>query len=198
MRYTDTHKEETHKKLLAIAAGALRQKGPEGLVVADLMKSAGLTHGGFYAHFKSKDALLTETLGEIFARVGRRWDRVMDGLPPLEALDAYIDFYLSPQHRDHPESGCPVVALNSDLPRQSRAFRKAFDAGVAAMRARIAQRAEEAGLSTPDDLAQAILSSMVGAVVLARSVCDAAMSDDILSSTRRDIHARLHAPAPSR
>jgi TetR/AcrR family transcriptional repressor of nem operon len=198
MRYTDSHKEETHKKLLKIAAGTLREKGPDGLAVADLMKTAGLTHGGFYAHFKSKDALLTETLGEIFARVGRRWDRIMDDLPPREALDAYIDFYLSPQHRDHPESGCPVVALNSDLPRQSRAFRKAFDAGVVQMRARIASRVEAAGIAGPADFAQAILSAMVGAVALARSVSDKAMSDEILKSTRRDMHARLHAPATSR
>jgi TetR/AcrR family transcriptional repressor of nem operon len=198
MRYSDTHKEETHKKLLKIAAGRLREKGPDGLAVAEVMKAAGLTHGGFYAHFKSKDALLTETLDEIFARLGRRWDRVMDELPPLEALEAYIDFYLSPQHRDHPESGCPVVALNSDLPRQSRAFRKAFDAGVVKMHERIASRAKAAGMDGPEDFAHATLSTMVGAVVLARSVSDKTMSDEILSSTRRDIHARLHSSLTSR
>lgn len=198
MRYSDTHKEETHKKLLKIAAGALREKGPDGLAVAEVMKAAGLTHGGFYAHFKSKDALLTETLGEVFARVGRRWDRVMDALPPLEALEAYIDFYLSAQHRDHPESGCPVVALNSDLPRQSRAFRKAFDAGVEEMRERIAVRAEALGIEGPEDFAHAALSTMVGAVALARSVSDKTMSDEILSATRRDMHARLHSSLASR
>jgi TetR/AcrR family transcriptional repressor of nem operon len=198
MRYAGTHKEETHRKLLKIAAGALREKGPEGLAVAEVMKAAGLTHGGFYAHFKSKDAFLAETVGEVFLRVGRRWDRVMDGLAPREALAAYVDFYLSRAHRDHPESGCPVVALNSDLPRQSRAFRKAYDAGVAAMHERLATHIEAAGIADADDLAQAILATMVGAVALARSVSDATMSDGILISARRDIEARLSLPVSSR
>src|ERR1700753_2988344 len=122
MRYSESHKAETHKKLLKIASRALREKGPDTLAVAEVMKEAGLTHGGFYAHFKSKDALLAETLTTIFARAGTNIDKMTDGLPPSYALATYVDFYVSARHRDNPSTGCPITAINSDIPRQSQEF----------------------------------------------------------------------------
>lgn len=191
MRYADNHKEETHRRLLRIAAGALREKGPDRLAVAEVMQSAGLTHGGFYAHFKSKDAFLSETLGEVFAQSGRRAERAIAGLPPREALAAYIDYYVSATHRDHRTSGCPVVALNSDLPRQSRAFRAAFDAGVEKLVGDLERRMSEAGIAAAADLAPSIMATLVGAVALSRVVSDRILSDNLLAATRREIKHRL-------
>src|ERR1700742_4652397 len=113
MRYAETHKDETHKVLLKAAAAQLRAQGPDRLSVADVMKQAGLTHGGFYAHFKSKDALLTEALQGVFAHSKQKFLAATDGMPPRHALAAYIDFYVSVRHRDNPTNGCPVTALNS-------------------------------------------------------------------------------------
>lgn len=197
MRYSQTHKDDTHQRLLKIAADVLRKKGPDGLGVAQVMKAAGLTHGGFYAHFKSKDAFLAETVGTVFGRVAKRWDRMMSGMEPQAALDTYLSHYLSTAHRDNPANGCPVVALNSDLPRQSRGFRRAFDEGVKAMRDNLETRMTAAGIKDAAVLAPAILASMVGAVALSRTMSDANLSDEVLHSTLREIRQRLDLPEPS-
>src|SRR5271155_1909829 len=119
MRYSETHKQETHEKIVKIAAKALREKGPDGFAIVDVMREAGLTHGGFYAHFESKDACVAEALEEIFAQLSRHNRKLVDGLPPRHALATVIDSYVSPQHRDSLSDGCPVTSLNSDMPRQS-------------------------------------------------------------------------------
>jgi TetR/AcrR family transcriptional regulator, transcriptional repressor for nem operon len=191
MRYTDTHKDDTRKALLKAAAAQLRQKGPDRLSVAGVMKSAGLTHGGFYAHFKSKDALLTETLADTFARSRQRVQRLLEGLPPKQALATYIDVYVAPAHRDDPANGCPVTALNSDMPRQTKKFRAAFEAGVKEMSNAMAGRMEAAGVADADRLAPAILAAMAGAVALSRTISDKSLSDELLASTRAGIKARL-------
>lgn len=191
MRYADSHKEETHKALLKVAAAHLREKGPDRLSVANVMKAAGLTHGGFYAHFKSKDALLNETLSEIFAKSKRRVQRLLEGLPPKHALATYIDFYVAPTHRDDPANGCPITALNSDMPRQSKRFRAAFEAGVKALAGFLAARMTDAGIADADKLAPSILAAMAGAVSLSRTISDRTLSDELLASTRAGIKARL-------
>jgi TetR/AcrR family transcriptional repressor of nem operon len=191
MRYGDSHKEETHLKILKIAGRALRAKGPDGVGVAEIMKEAGLTHGGFYAHFKSKDALLIESLGTIFARAGRNIDKMTDGLPPGHALASYIDFYVSPRHRDNPSTGCPITALNSDLPRQSQKFRATFDEGVKYLVARIVGWLVTSGHSDPEALAASVLSAMAGAVAVSRAVSDKGLSDEMLAAARAGIKARL-------
>lgn len=197
MRYSDTHKQDTHRRLLKSATDALRRKGPDGISVAEVMKAAGLTHGGFYAHFKSKDAFLAETVAAAFDRMARHWQRATGELEPRAALQTFIERYLSAAHRDHPASGCPVVALNSDLPRQSRAFRRAFDEGVTAMRDRLAARIEAAGIEGAEALAPAVLASMVGAVALSRTLSDRALSDEVLASALREIKSRLGLPETS-
>src|ERR1700744_864837 len=153
MRYSETHKAETHARLLKLAGRALREKGPEGVAVAELMATAGLTHGGFYAHFESKDALLTEALACIFEESQQKLRKAMQAMAPREALRHYIDSYVSPAHRDRAGGGCPLVALNSQLPRQSRKFRVAFDAGVQTMVADLARWLSAAGIADADTLA---------------------------------------------
>lgn len=191
MRYTESHKQETHQRVLAIAARALRENGPEGFAIAEVMQAAGLTHGGFYAHFRSKDAFLAETLGAVFAQAAERTARMVEGLPPRHALATYIDHYVSEAHRDHPERGCPIVALNSDLPRQSKKFRAAFDHGVKRLVDTLARWLAAAGFADAQNLAPSILSAMVGAVALARAVSDPQLSDELLAGAREGIKARL-------
>ncbi len=191
MRYSATHKAETHAKLVRLAGRTLREKGPDQLAVAELMGAAGLTHGGFYAHFKSKDALLAEALQGIFEESRQAFERLAKTLPPREALSSFIDSYLSPAHRDRPATGCPIVALTSDLPRQSRKFRAAFDAGVRMLVTDFTRRIEAAGVASDETLAASVLSAMAGAVMLSRAVADERLSDQLLAATRDSIKARL-------
>lgn len=191
MRYPEHHKRETRKRVLDAASQALREKGPRDLAVAEVMQAAGLTHGGFYAHFKSKDALLAETLTEIFVQSSLRTRRLVDGLPPDHALATYIDFYVSKAHRDDPKGGCPIVALASELPRQSKKFQAAFDAGVKLLITTLSRWMEAMGLEEPERLAASVLSAMSGAVTLSRAVSDRHLSDELLESARASIKARL-------
>jgi len=196
MRYSQDHKDETRQRLLKIAGRALRTKGPDGVAVAEVMKEAGLTHGGFYAHFKNKDAMLVETLGGIFARSRGKFLAATEGLPPRAALASYIDFYVSPRHRDNAASGCPVTALNSDLPRQSKALRTAFDKGVKALVAGLTQlireaRVEEGAEEGAAALAASVISAMAGAVAISRAVSDKVLSDQMLAAARESIKQRL-------
>jgi TetR/AcrR family transcriptional repressor of nem operon len=191
MRYSGTHKAETHARLVRLAGRALREKGPEKLAVAELMGTAGLTHGGFYAHFKSKDALLAEALEDVFAESRQKFQRFAEGLPPREALVRYIDTYVSPAHRDRHASGCPIVALNSDLPRQSRRFRTAFDAGVKMLMADLANWIDAAGIADGDALAGPVFTAMAGAVAVSRAVSDKRLSDELLAAARQSIKERL-------
>lgn len=191
MRYDGTHKEETHRSLLKVAAVHLRQKGPDRLSVTSVMKAAGLTHGGFYAHFKSKDALLNETLGEIFDKSRRRMRRMLEGLPPKHALATYVDFYIAPTHRDDPANGCALTALTSDMPRQSKKFRASYEAGVKSLAFYLAALMTAAGIEDAGKLAPSILAAMAGAVSMSRTISDPELSDELLASTRAGIKARL-------
>jgi TetR/AcrR family transcriptional repressor of nem operon len=191
MRYDRTHKQETKARVLKAAAKALREKGPEGLGVAGVMRSAGLTHGGFYAHFPSKDAFLTESLKEAFAQAAERLEKATVNLPPREALTAYIDFYVSAAHRDSSTGGCAIVALNSELPRQSKKFRSIFDSGVKRIIARLVEWIARVGFAQADRVAVSTFSAMVGAVALSRAVSDPSLSDELLHAARADIKVRL-------
>jgi len=191
MRYSESHKQETHEKLVKIAARMLREKGPDGFAVAELMNEAGLTHGGFYAHFESKEACVAEALREIFTQMGRRTQRNIEGLPPRHALATVIDLYVSPYHRDNLGDGCPVTSLNSDMPRQPQAVRDAFDSGVKAMVAMMKSRLAAAHVDNAESLAPAVLAAIVGAVSMSRAVSDKTLSDELLVAARNGIKARL-------
>jgi TetR/AcrR family transcriptional repressor of nem operon len=191
MRYTENHKQETRARVLKVAAKALREKGPDKLGVAEVMHAAGLTHGGFYAHFPSKEAFLTASLNEVFAQSGERMSGLVEGLGPKGALSAYIDYYVSKSHRDNQAAGCPLVALNSDLPRQPKKFRAAFDAGVKRLAAKLAIWIAGIGIEDADRVAVSVLSAMVGAVALSRAVSDSHLSDELLEAARAGIKARL-------
>ena len=189
MRYSNDHKAKTRERVLREAARELRAKGRENVPVARVMERAGLTHGGFYAHFSSKDDLVAEAVGAMFDDARARLAAVAED-EPRRALRAYIDFYLSAAHRDNPERGCPLPALSGDLARADPAARERFGAGVQGLSDRLAERLRAIGRATPDADASAILTQMVGAVALARAVADPAQSDAILADTHADLIAR--------
>lgn len=191
MRYSETHKAETHEKLLRLAGRVLRERGPNRFSVAELMGSAGLTHGGFYAHFKSKDALLGEALQGIFEESNQKLDQLINGLPPRIALTRFVDTYVSSAHRDKISAGCPIVALNSHLSCQSKKFRATFDAGVEQLARTLAHCIEAAGMPDSERIAAFVLAAMVGAVVLSRAVSDKSLSDGLLASARKNIKLQL-------
>jgi TetR/AcrR family transcriptional repressor of nem operon len=196
MRYSDTHKQETRKRVVQAAAGAVRAKGPDGVGVAEIMAEAGLTHGGFYAHFPNKEALVAAAVEEAFGQSRRRFGRITEGMAPAEALETFVDAYVSGEHRANPQRGCPIATLSSDMPRQGEPVRAAFDAGVNGLIARLAGWLPEGSPAEREGLATSLLAEMAGAVALARSVSDPTLSDRLLEECRGRIKQRAGiAPA---
>jgi TetR/AcrR family transcriptional repressor of nem operon len=191
MRYSEDHKQATHAKVLKAASRVIRENGPDRIAVAGIMAEVGLTHGGFYAHFASKDDLLVEAIGQMFVEARDNFEALTGNLPPREALTSYLDFYLSTSHRDRRDRGCPLPALAADLPRLPAESRESYGRGVAALTGQITRLLEACGVSNPQALASSILSQMVGAVALARAVSDPAQSDAILSAARESIRERI-------
>ena len=190
MRYSETRKAETRRKVLRAAAAAVRAKGPDRVGVAEIMAEVGLTHGGFYAHFPSREALVAAAVGEAFDQGRRRFSRLTADLAGKEALAAYIDAYVSLDHRGHPERGCPVAAIGSDLPRQPPAIRAVFETGVLGMIGRIASWLPQADEPARRDLAGSLVAEMVGAVSLSRGIADEAAAARFLEHSRRVLRAR--------
>ncbi|TFZ05577.1 TetR/AcrR family transcriptional regulator [Ramlibacter henchirensis] len=177
-------KQLTHDRILDTAAGVLRESGFGGVGVADIMKRAGLTHGGFYAHFPSRDALLVEALDRAGQDSHARLQRSVASLESKSAsrFRALVDSYLSERHLKSAESGCPVAALASELPRQSEAVRTAGAARVTSLISAV-----QAALS-PDHPAEAAgiaASQLVGALQIARALGDNARGRRHLAASRR-------------
>jgi TetR/AcrR family transcriptional repressor of nem operon len=191
MRYDSDHKSETRQRVLKEAAREIRAKGPGGVAVAGIMARAGLTHGGFYAHFESKDALIAAAIETMFESAGRRFEAAAAHDDPRAALRAYVDFYLSPAHRDSREHGCPLPALSGDLARLDPGARVRFGKGVAGLTGRLSDALGRLGMADPDAGGASMLAEMVGAVTLSRAVADAAQSDAILARARASVIARF-------
>lgn len=194
MRYPDSHKEETRTKVVKAAAAAVRARGPDGVGVSEIMKGAGLTHGGFYAHFESKEALVAAAVEEAFEQGRRRFGRLTDNRKGLDALAVFVDIYVTMDHRAHPERGCPIATIASDLPRQGPAVREVFDAGVAGLIGRIAVWLPGDDEQERRDLAGSLVAEMAGAVSLSRAVSDEAMAARFLEQSRHRIRARAGIP----
>jgi len=197
MRYDTSQKERTRARVLKAAARAIRAGGPERVAVAGVMAEAGLTHGGFYAHFASKDELIAAAIDAAFADALRQFAALTDGKPPGAALVAYVDFYLSPAHRDQPERGCPLPSLAADLPRLAPAARRAFGSGLAGVIDAMASLLSALGHVDAVPLATSIVSELAGALALSRAVADRTRSNAILAASHAAIAQRL-SPASSK
>ena len=155
------------------------------------MAEAGLTHGGFYAHFASKDDLIAAGVERMFEEARQSWVRETGERPPKAALAAYVDFYLSERHRDSRSAGCPLPFLAADAPRLSRNARQSFAAGVADLTGRLSQRLAAVGRTDPEGEARSLLAEMVRELSLARADPDRARSDTILKTSRAAVKARF-------
>jgi TetR/AcrR family transcriptional regulator, transcriptional repressor for nem operon len=163
MRKTEPRKVETRQRIADAAGSLFRRYGIDGVGVDAIMHAAGLTHGGFYGHFASKEALVAEVSAAALARSAARWERISDQQEPAEALQRIVGTYLDPAHLAAVESGCVLTTLGPEVARRPEA-RAAMATSVRAMLAALEQCMPDA----PQDRAKVALSAMVGAVILAR------------------------------
>jgi TetR/AcrR family transcriptional regulator, transcriptional repressor for nem operon len=191
MRYTAEHKEHTRRRILAEAAGAIRARGPERMGVAEVMNGLGLTHGGFYAHFKSKDELVAQAIAYMFDETYAWFQARTEGLEPGPALAAFIGIYLSRSHRDARATGCAVAAMCGDLPRLPRPARASFTQGLERLQAGLAGLLRKLGRRNAEALALSAIAEMSGALALARAVGESERSDLILRTAREQLRERL-------
>jgi TetR/AcrR family transcriptional repressor of nem operon len=169
------------------AAGALfRERGFNGVGVADIMKAADLTHGGFYGHFISKDDLVAQASQRAMDRAAVNWGNVTANASknPYAAL---LDHYLSPRHRDDPGHGCAFAALSGDAARCGKLVRAAFARGLEPLIAIVADAIPGRSKAARRRKAVAAVAELVGALMLARAVDDTALSDEILGAARHQL-----------
>lgn len=193
MRYSKEHKLETHARIVKKASVRLRERGAHGIGVADLMKDAGLTHGGFYAHFDSREALVVEAFGYAMDRSIERWRQLAGQAAPQQRLAAIVEAYLSPQHRDNPGHGCAVPALGAEIARESPKTRKAFAAKLDQMITMMAEQFSVDGGKSARQQAMAALATMMGTLIMARVAGSGELSEELLNAGRDAVLARMPA-----
>jgi TetR/AcrR family transcriptional repressor of nem operon len=181
MRVSRDQMQANRLRILDSASRLFREKGFDAVSVAEVMKAAGLTHGGFYGHFESKDDLIAQAIAHIFTVQE-------DGSGDM---GAYLQAYLSPRHRDSVGEGCPTAALVADIRRQTPAARLALTEGFRSQIDRIGRAIAGPGVAASRRQAVGAWAAMVGAVVLARAIDDPALSEEILDETRAWVEGNL-------
>jgi TetR/AcrR family transcriptional repressor of nem operon len=182
MKVSREQMADNRSRILEQASQLFREKGFEAVSVAEVMKAAGLTHGGFYGHFASKDDLIAHAMAYALS----------DEAAQVHGFDDFLSFYLSPAHRDDSATGCPTAACASEARRQTPATRAAMTEGTRVQIARIAESLEKQGAPDSHGAAIACWSAAVGAMVLARVIDDKTLSDEILKQTKDWISAALN------
>jgi len=196
MEATPSRKELTHDRIVETAARVLRDSGFHGVGVADIMKRSGLTHGGFYAHFPSREALLAEALERAGQDSRARLQRSIaaaqaKGASPFRGL---VENYLSDRHLKSPDSGCPVAALASELPRQSGDVREAAAQRVQSLIANVGTTLAE---GQAPEVAGLVASQLVGALQIARTLGDNARGRRHLAAARQFLLDQFDSPRPA-
>ena len=184
MRYSREHKLETHARIVKKASVRLREKGAHGIGVADLMKDAGLTHGGFYAHFDSREALVIEAFTHAMDRSTERWRKLAEQTPPEKRLAMIVNTYLTPLHRDDPGHGCSIPALGAEIARESPKTRRAFAGRLEQMIDTLAAQLPGVPRKAARKQAMAAIATMMGTLVLARVAGNGDFSDELLGAGR--------------
>lgn len=191
MRQSAEEKARTHERIVEIASARIREKGIEGPGVAEIMQAAGLTHGGFYKHFGSRDDLIAEAAEHAFAYADQTLDHHADD--PHDPLASWVDWYVSEEHRDDPGAGrCPVAALVGDVGRADDGVRGGYDALVERYLGVLEDMLGGGGDARQQ--ATIAVSTLVGSLVLARAIDDDTLSDEILRTVRE---ALRHQPMPT-
>src|SRR5580765_3410083 len=175
-RPSSRSKEATHDRIVDAAARAIRRSGYNGTGVADIMKDAGLTHGGFYAHFPSREAMLAEAADRAGSESVAKMERIAATVPAPQALQAMMQAYLSNAHVEGVETGCAAAALGSEMPRQAPEVRHAATRRIKEMIDLVARQSPDWGRPGAHERALVTVATMVGTLVLARAVDDPRLS----------------------
>jgi len=181
---------ENRERILDVASTLFREKGFDGIGIADIMKAAGMTHGGFYRHFESKDDLIDQASHKALTRGAGYWDRTIGDVDNVHAaLTRLLQMYLSEAHRDASGKGCSVAALGADAARQNSTIRKTFEHGVESLVDKLTALLPGRTRAVRRRKALASFSQMMGALVLSRAVDDPALSKEILSAAMFELSA---------
>ena len=178
-----TAKEASHERIVNAAARAIRRSGYDGTGVANIMKEAGLTHGAFYAHFASREAMLAEAADRAGAESNAAAASLVATVPSEKSLETLIRAYLSKAHLKGIETGCPTSALASEMPRQSPEVRRVATRRIKEMIDLVARQMPDWGQPSAHERALVTVVTMVGTLTLARAVDDAALSDALCKAT---------------
>ncbi|MFA6312454.1 MAG: TetR/AcrR family transcriptional regulator [Sterolibacterium sp.] len=188
MRYPQNQKAETHKQIVDAAAREFRARGLDGIGIAGLMAEVGLTRGGFYAHFKDRDALVAEAVQLAAEQSFCRLAEAAEAAPGRE-VEAMLDFYLSPEHREELGQGCLLPTIAAELSRQAPMVRGAFTDSLKFNMGKLVRFMPARDNKTRQAQAMAFISAMAGAVLLARAIYDPKLSDGLLASVRAQLLA---------
>ena len=186
MRVNRAQAEKNRETVIDVASRLFRRHGFDGIGLKDLMKGAGLTQGAFYKQFVSKEDLAAQASKRAFESASRRWSAAA-AAHPKNPLRAVLGFYLSMDHRGEKMDGCPIVALGADAARQSEEVKEPFEAGIKAHLEVLGQLIGETDAKESRDKAMAVLSTMVGAVVLSRAVNDERLSEQLLQAAAKGV-----------
>jgi len=186
MPYPEGHKLKVRGKIIESAAKAFRTNGIREISVPFIMKGAGLTHGGFYSHFENKEQLVSETCHYAIGDTIAILQKAADNAGEESKLDAVMQFYLSPYHRDQTEMGCILPAISSEISRSSDEVRQVFSRELQRMIDFICDIA-----AIDPTKGSAVVSHMVGTISLARSVSDPKLSDQLLAAGKLHVKERL-------
>jgi TetR/AcrR family transcriptional repressor of nem operon len=186
-RVTTKKKQETHEKIVRTAAVSIRRNGYDGVGVAEVMDEAGLTHGGFYAHFANREALLLEALDAAAGETIERLGKVPDRAAPGKKLEAIVDHYLSDRHVANVEHGCTLAALGGETVRQSPEIRRVMTRRVKELADLVARQLPDWGDADAHEDALAVMSTMLGALLIARAVDDPALATAVRDSAKAHI-----------
>lgn len=181
MKVSREQAAKNRERILAVAARLMRERGIDGIGVADLMKAAGLTHGGFYGHFESKEDLATQACARGVERAVQYWEQAI-GRAPDKPLDAVLGFYLSMEHRDNPGHGCLLPALAADAAHRDTGLRSVFETAIRSLSGLLARLLPGRSPAQKRQRALATLAGMVGALALARAVEDRSLAEEILAA----------------
>lgn len=184
MRYPAEHKSEIHQKIVRDASRRVRSEGLAGAAVSAVMRDTGLTHGGFYKHFGRKDQLVMESLSEAFAEMAGRLAQAAEKSQPETAWKTIVKTYLSPEHCDHPECGCPLAALAPDLARADATLKAQILGEMTKYKDRMLPFMPGRRTADKERAFFAIFSTMIGAIEMARVLPKPAMRAKVLATAR--------------
>ncbi|MDE5444363.1 TetR family transcriptional regulator [Bradyrhizobium sp. CSA207] len=195
MRYVEQHRRQTRSRIVEAASYGLRRNGAKGVSVVDLMKLAGLTHGGFYYHFDSRAALVGEAIAFAMDQTTERLRTLASGKSDRERIEALVADYLSPRHRDNPEQGCALAALAADVARSSPSEQRALASKLEQMIDVFVELLSGEPPRQARQTATGIVAAMVGSIVLSRAVGAGKLSERILDAGRKTAGRRIRKPS---